>query len=101
MIVFIIDKDSIPIFKFKGHTPVSTNPYRPSAFRIAHKRMQIVPRQVHIPWARRGIEAVQYSTKPCSMLGYNASPGSVLEKLTQTFMPERFDQVFSVTPRVT
>ena len=94
MVVPVINNYCIITVKTESDPPIPADPYRPCSLFFSLKLMQSKTGQVHVLRPRRRIQTVKYPAQPCSMLKINSAADTIIEKILQTFMLKRFNQLY-------
>lgn len=72
MVVLIIEKDHVFFFELKDEPPIAIDSNCPMIRQSALKRMQLIPRGIHIAWSRSDIQSGQEPAQSNRMIRLDA-----------------------------
>lgn len=73
MVVFVVDVNGIASVERERQSPVPTYFHGPTSLAFAFQAMQRQPRQAHVAWLYRNVEASQDEPQPIRVLGLDAT----------------------------
>ena len=93
MIVLEVNGDGILAVKRESEPQVAGHRNCPTSFLIAPERMQPPARNIHVFCAGRGIQTVQHSIDPRTMLVRNSARPAIGEEPGEAFVAKGADHV--------
>lgn len=93
MIVLEVNVDGVLAIKSEGEPKIARHGDCPIPFPVAPEGMQSPAGNVHVLWAHRDIQPVQYPIDPRTMLVRNSARFAIGEEPGEAFMAKGADHV--------